>query len=253
MDGLEILLLQTEQTTWIMQEKPFHMNSKVLTIAAFFLVIVYMAKAQDCSSSFFPSKEGTRVEMTSYDKKGKETGNSVTILTSVRKDGSMTEYTLKSETKDSKGKTNTIDFTATCDGNNVAVSMKSFFPSEVQKSSDGGEMNIEGTNLNFPNSISVGQKLNDGNVTMTISVGPMTMKTVMNIVNRTVTGKESIKTLTGTYDCYKIEYDVETTMMNIKSKGKVRQWIAKEVGTVKSENYNEKGDLMGYSQLTSIK
>jgi hypothetical protein len=84
-------------------------------------------------------------------------------------------------------------------------------------------------------------------------MGTMTMKTVMNIVNRVVTGQESIKTPAGTFDCYKIEYDVETTMMNMKTAGKVRQWIAKGVGTVRSENADAKGALTGYSEVTSVK
>lgn len=44
-----------------------------------------------------------------------------------------------------------------------------------------------------------------------------------------------------------------TTAMNMKIIGKVKQWVAKGTGTVKSENYNDKGELMGYSELTSIK
>lgn len=218
-----------------------------------FLTVSYLANAQDCSSSFFPSREGTKTEMTSFDKNGKETGKSVTTVVSVKKNGTVTEYTLRTESKDSKNNLRTTEYTATCDGNKVSVSMKSFVPAEMQSSSGGGEVNMEGNNIIFPNSLSVGDKLNDGTITMTVSMSGMTMKTTMNIVNRTVTGKENVTTPAGTFDCYKIEYNVETNMMNMKTTSKIRQWIAKGVGTVKSENYSEKGDLMGYSEVTSIK
>jgi uncharacterized protein involved in outer membrane biogenesis len=229
------------------------MKITALTLAVSLIPVAYMATAQDCASSFFPSKEGTKIEMTSYDKNGKETGKSVTTLISIRKSGTEIEYTLKSETTNSRNTNSTMEYNATCDGNTVSVSMKSFIPSEMQKSSGGGEMTIDANNILFPNSINVGQKLNNGNVTLTVSVGTMTMKTIVNIINRTVTGKENITTPEGNFDCYKIEYDVESTVMNMKINSKVRQWIAKGVGTVKSENYNEKGDLISYSQVTSIK
>ncbi len=227
------------------------MKIAALTLAASFLAFTYLAKAQDCSSSFFVSKEGTKIEMTSYDKNGRITGKSVTTLVTVTKSGTMTEYKLKSESTDSKKNTSTMDYTASCDGNTVSVNMKSLLPAEMQSS--GGEVSLEGNNITFPNSITIGEKLNDGTVTMTMSMGGMTMKTVMNIVNRTVTGKESITTPAGAFDCYTVGYDVETSMMGMNTAGKVKQWIAKGVGTVRSENYNDKGNLMGYTVVTAIK
>jgi hypothetical protein len=229
------------------------MKISAITLAVSFLPVAYTAQAQDCSSSYFPSKEGTRIEMTSYSKNGKETGKSVTTVVSVKQNGPVTVYTMKSESTDSKGKVSTGEFIASCDGHKVSVSMKGFFPPEMGASTSGGEVNLEGNDISFPNSMTVGEKLNDGTITMSMAMGTMTMKTVMNIVNRVVTGQEGIKTPAGTFDCYKIEYDVETTMMNMKTAGKVRQWIAKGVGTVRSENADAKGVLTGYSEVTSVK
>jgi hypothetical protein len=229
------------------------MKMSAFTLAVSFLPVAFAAQAQDCSSSYFPSKEGTKIEMTSYSKNGKETGKSVTTVVSVKQNGPVTEYALKSESTDSKGKVSTGEFTASCDGHTVSVSMKGFFPSDMEASTGGGEVNLEGNDISFPNSMTVGEKLNDGTITMSMAMGTMTMKTVMNIVNRAVTGQESIKTPAGTFDCYKIDYDIETTMMNMKTTGKVRQWIAKGVGTVRSENYSAQGVLTGYSEVTSIK
>jgi hypothetical protein len=229
------------------------MKISAFILAVAILPVTFSVQAQDCSSSYFLSKEGTKIEMTNYTKTGTITGKTVTTLVSVSQKGSVTEYSLKSESTDSKGKVSTMNFSASCDGHTVSVSMKGFFPSEMESSTGGGEVNLEGNDISFPNSMTVGDKLNDGTVTMTVSMGTMTMKTVMNIVNRTVTGKESIKTPAGIFDCYKIEYNFETTMMSMKTTGKVKQWIAKGVGTVRSENYNAQGVLMGYSEVTSIK
>jgi hypothetical protein len=229
------------------------MKTTTWMLAISLFPIAFAAKSQDCASSFFPTKEGTKIEMTSYDKNGKVTGKSVTTIVSVTKSGTSTEIGLRAESTDSKNGTTSTEYTAKCDGNTFSMSMKSLVPSEMEKSYGEGAMTIDASDLVFPNSITVGQKLGDGAVTMNISMGSMSMKMIINILNRTVTGKENMTTTSGTYDCYKIEYDLETTAMGMKTKGKVKQWIAKGVGTVRSENYGEKGDLMGYSVLTSLK
>jgi hypothetical protein len=216
------------------------------------LPVAFSAKSQDCSSSYFPAKEGTRIEMTNYDKNGREQGKAVTTIVSIKKSGGVTIIDLRSETT-ARNNTSSTDYTAKCDGNNFTVSMKSFVPSSMQKSSGGSEMTIDASDLVYPNSLSVGKKLNDGSVTMNMTMGTMTMKNVINITNRTVTGRENITTPSGTYDCYKIEYDVETAMMNMKIKSKAKQWVAKGIGTVKSENYDDKGALAGYTEVTSVK
>jgi hypothetical protein len=216
------------------------------------LPVTLSVKSQDCSSSYFPAKEGTKIEMTNYDKNGKEQGKAVTTIVSINKSGGATIITFKSEAT-ARNNTSTMDYTAKCDGNNFSLSMKSFVPSSMQKSTGGGEMTIEAGDLIYPNSLSVGKKLNDGTVTMNMTVGTMTMKNVINITNRSVTGRENITTPSGTYDCYKIEYDVETAMMNMKIKSKAKQWVAKGIGTVKSENYDDKGALAGYTEVTSVK
>ena len=238
--------LQTEKAISI------PMKTASFTLLISILALGMSAGAQDCSSSYFITKQGTKIEMTNYGKNGKKTGKSVTTLVSVKQNGAVTEYALQSESTDSKGEVSTMDFTASCDGNTVSVNMKGFFPPEMGASAEGGEMTLEGNDISFPGSMTAGEKLNDGTVTMTMSMGAMKMKTVMNILNRTVAGQETITTPAGTFDCYKIEYLVETTMMGMKTSAKVRQWIAKGVGTVRSENLSAKGDLMGYSEVTAI-
>jgi type 1 fimbria pilin len=145
-----------------------------------------------------------------------------------------------------------MEYTASCDGNKISINMKGLMPPEMLASANGGEVTLEGNEISFPNSMTTGEKLNDGTVTMTLTMGTVKMKTIMNILNRTVLAAETITTPAGSFDCYKIEYLVETTMMGIKNSAKVVQWISKGIGTVKSENYTTNGDLMGSSVLTAL-
>ncbi|MFD2312589.1 hypothetical protein ACFSKX_19395, partial [Microbulbifer halophilus] len=106
-------------------------------------------------------------------------------------------------------------------------------------------------NVEFPNNLKVGQTLKDANLKMTLNMSGIKMNMTMDMLNRTVDAKESVTTTAGTFDCFVLSYDTEMKMgmkMNFKNK----EWIAKGVGVVKSENYNKKGKLMGYSELTSF-
>ena len=78
------------------------------------------------------------------------------------------------------------------------------------------------------------------------------MNITMNISNRKVDAVESITTPAGTFECYKISYDVAMKMMmNMKSKGV--EWYAKGVGLVKNETYSSDGKLLGSNVLTAFK
>lgn len=72
------------------------------------------------------------------------------------------------------------------------------------------------------------------------------------VTNRKVIGKESVTTPAGTFECYKISYDIATKMM-INMKTKATEWYARGTGLIKSETYSTDGKLMGSNVLTSIK
>ena len=71
------------------------------------------------------------------------------------------------------------------------------------------------------------------------------------IYNRKVEAEEEISTKAGTFKCFKISYDILTDAM-IDIKGSAIEWIAKDVGAVRTESYNKKGKLTGYSELVKL-
>jgi hypothetical protein len=78
------------------------------------------------------------------------------------------------------------------------------------------------------------------------------MNMTINVSNRKVEAVENLTTPAGTFECYKISFDVATKMMiNVKSKGV--EWFAKGIGMVKNETYDSNGKLLGSNVLTSIK
>lgn len=77
------------------------------------------------------------------------------------------------------------------------------------------------------------------------------MKMNVMMTDRKITGKESITTPAGTFDCYILTYKMDTKMaLNISTSGK--QWLAPKVGIVRDEVYNKSGKLTSYSELTAF-
>jgi len=76
------------------------------------------------------------------------------------------------------------------------------------------------------------------------------MNVNMEITNRVVKAKEQLTVPAGTYDAFKVTYDSELKASMIKQNFSVVQYVAEGVGVVKTENYDKKGQLSGYSVLT---
>ena len=71
----------------------------------------------------------------------------------------------------------------------------------------------------------------------------------VNITDRVVEGIESVSTPAGTFNCYKISYLTSSKVMMVNTSFKTVQFIAENMGAVKTETYKSNGSLMGYSIL----
>lgn len=217
------------------------------------LINFISAGAQDCVS-YFPVKEGTVIENQHFNAKDKlESSDKQTVLTKATTVGGW-EITVKSESYDEK---NTLQFSKNlkyeCKNGIFIFDMQNFLDPQTASAYKDMQVTMTAKNLEFEGSLSAGKSLPDGNIEMKVQNQGMTlMNMTVNVTNRKVEANEKITTPAGTFDCYKITYDVETKVM-FKVVGKGIDWIAKEVGVVRSETYDSKGKLNSYSVLSSIK
>jgi hypothetical protein len=226
---------------------------KLSLIIGLCFIVIPVIKCQECKM-FFPSKEGAVIELTSYDAKNKVTGTTHQKI--IGKENITNGYKIKfeSETFDKKGQSQFKgQYTVKCENGTFYFEMNSMMSGESMKNYKEGDVEIKGDDLDMPSNLAVGQTLKDGTLTISMKNQAMQMMNMtMSLKNRKVEAIETITTPAGTFECYKITYDVETKMMfNMKSKGV--QWIAKDVGMVKSESYDKNGKLAGSSQLTALK
>jgi hypothetical protein len=224
----------------------------VIVIACLFSTLIY---AQECHNAILFSKEGSKLEYTDYNKKGKKNNTTVHETVSLSSAGDKVDVKIKLTVKNGKEDEDfSMEYDAACEDGTFSVDMVRFF-NTASLSQYGGDMSvdIDGNILSFPSEMQENTDLNDGNVTVSVSNGTITLVTmVMNITNRRVHANETITTDAGTFDCTKVTYDFDTKFSFVKTKGSGIEWYDKDKVLVKSESYNKKGKLMGYNELTKI-
>ncbi|SFC64899.1 hypothetical protein SAMN04487891_11715 [Flagellimonas taeanensis] len=211
------------------------------------------AVAQSSCSQYYPLVEGTSLQYTNYDKKGKEDGQMEYKVTNVAESGDSVSATMVLEFSDNKGNTYTSDYGISCDGNVVRIDFKSLMNEQMMSQFGEMEMDITGTDVELPNNLSVGQELPDSNVNLKMKMaGAVNMNMNVETINRKVEKKESLTTPAGTFDCYVIYSETRTKMMMGNQTQPSRIWLAEGVGMVKQESYNKSGKLMGSTLLTQL-
>jgi hypothetical protein len=221
------------------------------TMLGLFLLAGLMA--QDCPM-YYPEQENTLMEYKQYDKKGNLTGSSIQKIISLKKSAGSTVAEISSEQFDAKGKTlGTVNLTAKCEGGVFYIDMKNYMNQQSMESYKDMEMTLQGGNIDLPWNMKAGDALSSGEMKMSFSSSGMTvMNMTISITNRKVEAVENITTPAGTFECFKITYDIATKMMvNVKAKGV--EWYSKNVGMVKSESYSTDGKLLGSTVLSGLK
>ena len=223
--------------------------SVIIMLSSFLIVSIF---SQECSF-YYPKTKGATLEYKSYDKKKSLTGITRHQVKDITQNGNAVSATIEVEAFDKKEKLlGTNEFTVRCEGGIYYIDMKNYMNSEALAAYKDMDITIESDNLEIPSSLKVGDQLNDGSLVITVSSSGMKMMTMTTTIsNRKIDAKEKITTEAGTFDCYKISYDITSKMMMTMNLSAL-EWYAKDVGMVKSESYS-KGNLSGSTILTAIK
>ncbi len=226
-----------------------------------FLAIVLSALsilAQNPADSFYPFKEGSSWELSSFNAKGSPTGRIVYNITKVISQGATYTASVHSSYFNEKNKElSTSDYDVIFSNGDIHVDMKSMITHEQQQQYKDMTMNIEGNDLIIPKSLTVGQVLPNGDMKATVYSGSALFATISYVSSeRKVLAKESITTPAGVFEAYKVTSklnSVTTTMgIPIKFEFTVVEWYSYGNGAVRSEVYNKSGNLVSYTVLSKI-
>lgn len=226
-------------------------NYFLLLTATFFAL--NLSFSQSTCSQYYPMVDGASFQYTNYDKKGNDDGKINYKVTNVNGSGDNISATMVMDIEDKKGNTYTSEYNISCDGNTVKVDFKSLMNEQMLNQMGDVEVDITGTDVEWPNNLGVGQELPDGNVNLKMKMGGgINMNMNVETLNRKVEKKESLTTPAGTFDCFVVYSETKTKMMMGNQTMPSRVWLAEGVGMVKQESYNKNGKLMASTVLTQF-
>lgn len=225
---------------------------KLLFVIFLAFVLTGIVMAQDCS--FYSLTEGMVTGYQNLDAKGKVTGTTRSTCLNVNKDGRAVIFKMKSEYADAKNSNpSMIEYEMKCEDGAFYVDMQNFIDPKSMEAFKGMEVSVDSKDMVYPAGLSAGQTLPDANITVSAATGGVTiLNLIVNITNRKVVGTESVTVPAGTFECFKITYDVETKMM-FKVYATVTEYVNMGVGNVKTETYDKKGKMAGTTQLVELK
>lgn len=206
-----------------------------------------------CDDGYMPFDAGVVFELTSYNAKGKAGSVVRHEITEHREDASGFLATVQIQIRDDKGKPASGGvYSITCAEESLLVDMQSMLNPETFAAFGSMEVEITGDALSIPHRLAPGQTLPNAEMQIRASLSGMALITMqLAITNRKVEAKESIKTPAGTFDCIRLSQTTTISGMGSKSY-ESKTWLARGVGMVRTENYNKKGAMESYTELTTF-
>lgn len=228
-------------------------------LSLFLLFTPFLLLAQDENEgckSFFTFTEGTLFEHTYYDKKERmqsRVSNEVFLVEEdEEKDGVVVARVESKFFDEDDEQIMEAQYDVICDNGAYRTDLSNLISPSFREMNINAEMEISGSELKLPAELEVGQELPEAETSMEVSSGGMKiMTTTIRVYNRKVEAREELTTTAGTFDCYKITYDMDVKTI-IKQKVSAAEWWAPGVGIVRSESYKKNGKLTGYSELTKF-
>jgi hypothetical protein len=225
-------------------------RTRILFVIALAFVLSGVISAQDCG--YYSMSKGMVLAYQNLDAKGKVTGTNRTTCLDVSTLGSTTLYKIKGEYADAKNNLTTREFEMRCEDGNFYVDMQSLIDPKSMEGFKDMEISVDANDMMYPSVLIAGQVLPDANITISAATGGVNlMNMIISISNRKVVGTESVTVPAGTFECYKITYDIETKLM-FKIASTVTEYINMGVGNVKTETFDKKGKLAASTVLIEV-
>ncbi|PKP19989.1 MAG: hypothetical protein CVU05_10055 [Bacteroidetes bacterium HGW-Bacteroidetes-21] len=219
-----------------------------------FALLVFTSSSifsQDCQG-FISMQLNSILEYQQFNAKGKPESSHKTQITNVTSENGATTITTDNTYYDDKSKeVYKAQQSYTCKDGVITFDMGNMFDAATMSAYQSMEVKMVSDKMDLPANLSEGQALSNGSATMTIlNQGVKMMTMTVNVTNRKVEKKESITVAAGTFECYKITYDIESKVM-FKVQAKSAEWYCAGIGLVKSESFDSKGKLTGSTELKS--
>lgn len=225
-------------------------------LIAMLLGTVTSLLAQDCKNYYY-LRNNSEVEMSVYDGKGELVAKNIYNVLAVNKEGTGLVSDFTTTVKDAKGKElSSGKGKVKCDGDNLLIDMQMNMPNIPQMQAMKMESGKAATFLSYPNSMKVGQSLPEGSFEMNSTANGMDVNLQYKVSNRKVVAKEKVTTPAGTWECFKVTFDISLSLkmmaMSMPFDLIGAEWFAPGFGVVKTETSKD-GKAMGSMVITGLK
>jgi len=210
--------------------------------------------SQNCTC-YYPQSETTKWQTDSYKGKEciKECVNLYKVTGKESKDG-VSSYTIENACYNLDNTLRyTVNYTMKCKDNYYYIDPKVLVDPLILKKYKDYNVSITGEGIDMPKDLSTGQDLSNLDFKVVISNNGQTFYTsTIKITNREVAAVENVSTSAGSFECYKITYNLEINSY-LKTQFTVTDWYAKNTGLVKSETKDLKKKLVAKTELKKFK
>jgi len=200
---------------------------------------------------FFPSKEGMVLLYANLNARGNVDGYTRQTISKVEGSGNNMSITYVSQALDRNRRPANdfqIPFTVTINNGVVEWDMKNFVNITPETANF---IEIEGDKLRIPSSLSPGDKLPDVKFTMTLNIG-LRVRTEISLTEQQCLAIEDVTVPAGTFKCHKVTQTSAATVMRRTTTTKTISWYAPDIGTVKTENYDDRDRLQSSMELHAL-
>ncbi|NOX86397.1 MAG: hypothetical protein GXO86_10620 [Chlorobi bacterium] len=215
-------------------------------------IIIFPAFVIAQCTAYLPP-EGTTLTYANYNKKGKQASTTTTRVTKVETKGDELFYHVHQLISTGKKKDDMeSDLVFKCIGNEFIIDMQSVMNPEQMEAYKDGTITVTSNKMAIPGDLEPGMDLEDGELKMVVHMEPMTINISARAFYRKVEAKEEITVPAGTFTAYKIKGYMETKFAFMRFAYKSVDWYVPDLGIVRSESYDNKDKLLGYTELIKI-
>ena len=221
----------------------------LITLTAIFITTGLFA--QNCEA-YIPTKIGEKHMYQTKNKKGKIESYYSQELISKKDIDDGSEFNIRHISYDDKKEIvnqDTLKFL--CKDNVFYIDMGTYLNEEQMGAYDESQIEITYDNIGYPADLKPGSILKDGFIKAEINVG-MILTFITNITNRTAEAYEDITTEAGTFKTIKVTEDIDGKFGFVKMKMSSISWVKMNIGNIRTESYDKKGNLSSVSELISI-
>ncbi len=221
----------------------------IVSLVAF----AFTAISQNCET-YIPTEVGTKVTTQHFDKKDRLTSTVKTEVKSVEMVEGQQKVVVATESFDSDGVSSGVsELIYYCSGDVFEVDTKSMLDQSQMGAYESMEIEYTFENLQYPAKMTEGMSLKDGFVQAVVTNEGIKIVTMrVDIKDSKVEAIESITVPAGTYDAAKINQTLVSKTGFITIQMQSIQWMVTGIGAVRTETYNKKGKLIGYSVVSAI-